>query len=119
MDTDTVITAVICGVLGSSGVFGLCMHFLKCWTERKFEAAEHEAKQHRQNQHDRYMVDDEYNHAIGRFVFWTQYGAKKLEEETGKTYWNGELQAAYDAVKRAEIKKKELDRRQLASVNEE
>lgn len=116
---DTIITAIVCGVLGSGGVFGIFIHLFKCWIEKKIQVAELEVKQHRQNQHDRYVVADEYNHAIGRFVFWAQFGAKKLEEETGKTYWNGELQAAYEAVKEAELKKKELDRKQLASVNEE
>lgn len=110
---------VLAAVFGSGGLFGLTVFLFKRWLEKKLEQAETSAQKHKEEQQERYIVNDEYQHAVGRFLFWTAEGIRNFEEVSGTSYWNGNLQKAYENVEEAEAKRKELDRRQLASVNEE
>lgn len=115
MSLEGVIGAAVAALVGANG---LLFMLLKRWIERKLSDAESRAERRKQEQQERFVVEDEYKHAVGRFLFWAAHGVEEFERDTGKSYWNGDLQTAYEAVKRAEEKKKELDRRQLANLNE-
>ena len=67
---------------------------------------------------DRYALEDEYRHAVGRVLFWLHHGVKSYEKAEAKGYWNGELARAIETLESVEARKKELDREQLAEANE-
>lgn len=111
---DSVWTLVL-SVLGSTGICTLVMKFM-------VESALKEAREKRElethRRQERYKLEDEYRHDIGRCLFWLWHGAKEFERDQAKGYWNGELESAIAAMNATEKKQKELDQQQLAELNE-
>ena len=104
-------------IFGSFGIFALASYFTRRWVEKKIERAENAARERREQARARYRLNDTYMHCVGRVLFWLVHGAKKSDPT--HAYYNGELQSAFDSLVRCENDLKELDRQQLAEINEE
>lgn len=104
-------------VLGSGGAFGVAVYFARRWVEKRLEQAEKGAETRRSDAAKRYELNDEYEHARGRLLFWIVHGLKKFDPD--REYFNGELQKAFEDMEACEKRLKELDRRQLARLNED
>lgn len=88
------------------------------WVKSTLDRLQHNRDAELERRRDRYAVEDEYEHAVGRVLFWLHHGVKAYEHAEQHGYWNGELQKAIDTLEKVETRKKELDREQLAEVNE-
>jgi hypothetical protein len=115
METVQLIAATGVSVIISSGVVTVIMKWL---VENALKEAQAKRKHDREQSEKRYKLDDEWQHNVGRVVFWLHHGVKSYEQAEAKGYWNGELQEAVAEMSATEAKKKELDREQLAEVNE-
>ena len=55
----------------------------------------------------------------GRWMFWVTKGIRLFKEDTGKGYWNGEVEDAHNRYVEAEDEYKMLDSEQIADhINE-
>lgn len=111
---NTVLT-VVTSVLASTGIATVVMKFL---VESALKEAQEKKKQEQERRERRYKLDDELQHNISRALFWIHHGIKAHEKAEPHCYWNGELQKAMDEMGDTEKRKKNLDREQLAEVNE-
>lgn len=111
---NTVLT-VVASVLASTGIAAAVMKFL---VESALKEAQEKKKQEQERRERRYKLDDELQHNISRALFWIHHGIKAHEKAEPHCYWNGELQKAMDEMGDTEKRKKNLDREQLAEVNE-
>jgi len=107
-----IISAVVSGIIGGSGIAGLFFHFLKRYIERKLQKAEADADSRLQIRIKRMTIDDELQHAYGRLFFWL-YKAVVTQNH------NGELEKAFEALQEVEQKKKDLDRQIIAEAENE
>ena len=110
----TALTTVISALL-STGIASLVLRFS---VEGALKEARERKEQEVHRRQERYKIEDEYTHDVGRCIFWLWHGAKAFEAENGKRYWNGELEQAVERMNRTEQRRKELDQQQLAEVNE-
>lgn len=109
------ILTVIASVLSSAGIATVIMKFI---VENALKEARDRKKVEQERREERYKLDDEWQHNVGRVLFWTHHGIKQHEKSEPKAYWNGDLQKAMDEMQATEKKKKNLDRTQLAEVND-
>lgn len=115
METVNVIAATVVSTILSSGIVTIVMKFL---VESALKEAQDKRKHDRERSEKRYKLEDEWQHDVGRVLFWLHHGVKTFEKAEDKGYWNGELQAAVDRMNKTESEIKELDREQLAEVND-
>lgn len=97
---------------------GLTTVVFQWWVKNTLERAQKRRDDDAEQRRQRYKIQDEYQHALGRTVFWIIHGIEAHEKAEGKGYWNGELHKAFDAMESAENKAKALDREQLADLND-
>lgn len=96
---------------------GITALVFQWWVKSALERAQRKRDEDAEQRRQRYAVQDEYQHALGRTIFWIIHGLEQYERAEGKHYWNGDLHKAYTALESAEAKAKELDREQLADLN--
>jgi hypothetical protein len=106
--------SVITSVLASTGIVTLIVKFM---IESALKKAQDKKKLEQEWRETRYKLDDEWEHEIGRVLFWIHHGIKLHEKAEPHEYWNGELQKAMDDMKETEERKKDLNREQLAEIN--
>lgn len=111
---DTVLT-VIASVVASTGIVTVIMKF---FVESALKRAQEKRKVEQERREERYKLDDEWQHNVGRALFWMHHGIRQHEKAEPHGYWNGELAKSMEAMEATEKKKKALDREQLAEVNE-
>ena len=109
---EEIVRTIALAAVGSSGAVGLIFYFFKKWIDNKFSAAEIEAEKKRKIKEERLEVDEELHHTYGRMFFWLHYAVTK-------NVANGELEEAFEALQRAEEKKKKLDRRSIAEIEKD
>lgn len=105
-----ILTAVILAVVGGSGIVGILFFFLRRYLEKRLKTNEDKEKRQRDIRIRRMQIEDELHHCYGRLLFWLYRAV------TTNTH-NGELDAAFANLERAENKKKDLDR-EIISGNE-
>lgn len=111
---NTVLTVAV-SVLASTGCASI---ILKFFLESALKEALEKKKQEQERRERRYKLDTELQHDIGRVIFWLYHGIRAHEKAEPHGYWNGELQKAVDEMFETEKQEKDLDREQLAEVND-
>lgn len=106
-----VLTAALTSFLAGGG---LMFYLFKLYFEHKLKQVQERRDAEAERQRRRYINQREYQHALGRTLFWLVRGCKSFEEHEQRHFWNGELQEAHAALEEAERKGKELDREILA-----
>lgn len=91
---------IIPAVFGSGGILGLLWYFTRLYIEKRLMQAEARAQRHRQIEIERYKLDDEFEHALGRVLFWLVHGVKRFD--TGHQFFNGELQESFEKLLKVE-----------------
>lgn len=66
----------------------------------------------------RFAAEADWEHCLGRTVFWIVHGINAYEKDEGLSYWNGDLKESFDDMQKAENAMKEIDNEQLAKINE-
>ena len=110
-----IIACAVSAVASSALTAAIFQWWVKNTLDRVQAHRDAEAKRRR----ERYAVEDEYDHCVGRVLFWLKHGAQKYEQVGQKGYWNGELEKAFENLEAVEAKKKEIVREQLAEINTE
>ena len=106
---------IVASIVASTGITAVVMKF---FVESALKKAQEKKRVEQQRREERYKLDDEWQHDVGRVLFWMHHGIKLHEKGEPKEYWNGELQKAMDDMNATEQKRKALDREQLAEANE-
>lgn len=112
MSGGELISAILLALVGSGGILGLAMTYLRRYIDRRLDADEEEARRRLEHKRRRQQVDDQLHHAYGRCLFWLNHAVTKPPP-------NGELAEAMSQLTRAEEAKKKLDREILAEYEEE
>lgn len=110
-----IIACAISAVAGSA----LTATIFQWWVKNTLDRVQAHRDAELKRRRERYAIEDEYDHCVGRVLFWLKHGAQKHEQGDQRGYWNGELEKAFGALEDAEAKKKEIDREQLAEINTE
>ena len=107
-----IVSSIVGGCLGGSGIAGLFFYFLKRYIEKKLQKVEDDADSRLRTRIARMKIDDELHHAYGRLFFWL-YKAVITQKH------NGELEKAFLTLQGVEEKKKDLDRQIIAQAENE
>ena len=105
------IAIILAAVLGAGGIAAKRM---EKWMGRRIEEEKGESALREQQQKKRYVLERKMRRATGRWMFWVTRGTEEFKKDTGKMYWNGEVQKAHDEYIAAEEAYKEIDSEQLS-----
>lgn len=103
MNVETIVITVVGAILGGSGIVGLAFAYIRRFIDRRLSEKELANAKRKDIRLKRLMVDDEWYHCAGRFLF---YIHKFIQ--TGEH--NGDFEEAWKRFLIAEEKKKALDR---------
>lgn len=112
MNVEEISTTILLTLLGSGGILGIIVTYLKRYIDKRLEANEKEAEVRLKNKMKRLKVEDQLYHAYGRCLFWLNHAVTKPPP-------NGELAEAMEELNAAEEAKKDLDREILAQYSGE
>lgn len=112
MNVEEISTTILLTLLGSGGILGIVMTYLRRYIDKRLEANEKEAEVRLKHRMKRLEVDDKLHHAYGRCIFWLNHAVTKSPP-------NGELAEAMEELNAAEEAKKNLDREILAQYSGE
>lgn len=96
---------IIASVLASTGLAAAVMKYV---VESALKEAQHRKKIEQERREERYKLEDEWQHNVGRVLFWIHHGIKRHERNEPKEYWNGELKKSMEEMLETEHKKKKL-----------
>lgn len=97
-------------VLGSGGVAGIFFALIRHYIEKRLKEVEEREQERIKWKIEQRKADEEITHATGRVLFWLHHAIVKGEH-------NGELEAAFDNLQKAEAHKKDMDREILAKYS--
>lgn len=105
--------ALISGMV-SAVISGIGVFFLQSYLKVKAEESSRVRQKRRMERQKKYVLDDNWQHSVGRVLFWIKDSLDK-----GREHANGNLDSAYEDFTSAEIEKKSFERQMLAEHNEE
>lgn len=106
-------TALISGMV-SALVSGVGVFFLQSYIKSKAQESTAAREKRRKDRQTKYVLDDNWQHAVGRVLFWMKDSLDK-----GREHANGNLDSAYAEFTDAEIEKKNFERQMLAERADE
>lgn len=117
MDSDVIVEIVKAIAMIAAAVFGAGGLVVK-WLDRKIKQEKGEVTrkelQREEQRKKRYVLERDMRRNQGRWMFWVNKGIKLFKEDTGKAYWNGEVEKAHEQYVKAEDEYKKLDSEQLS-----
>lgn len=117
MDSNVVVEIVKAIAMIVAAVFGAGGLVVK-WLDRKIKQEKGEVTrkelQREEQRKKRYVLERDMRRNQGRWMFWVNKGIKLFKEDTGKAYWNGEVEKAHEQYVKAEDEYKKLDSEQLS-----
>lgn len=96
---------------------GLMLLIVKFFIERWLNNFAKKQDALKQKNRERFKADYDLRQATGTILYHAYIGIEKLEKDTGKSYWNGEMKKAFEIYEAAEKKCKALDVDDLADAN--
>ena len=112
MSFKDLVAAGLTALVGGAGIVGLAMYYLRRYIDKKLADEENAASERVALRQRRLRVEDRLQHAYGRMFFW-------LHRAIVTGQHNGDLEAAWTQLQRAEEEKKELDREIIAAYRKE
>lgn len=103
-------TIIINGVL-----LTICTFYVRFFLEKKAKEAEEKSKIQRERAFKRYMIDDEMAEAQNAVHTCVVKGLQKWDKD--HVYFNGDLQENFHWLKEVAEAKKNLEREELAKIN--
>lgn len=117
MDSGVVIEIIKAVVTVAVAIFGAGGLVVR-WLDRKIKQEKGEATrkelQREAQRKKRYVLERDMRRNQGRWMFWVTKGIKAFKADTGKNYWNGEVDTAHEKYVKAEDEYKKLDSEQLS-----
>lgn len=119
MDNEVVVEIIKAVAMVAVAIFGAGGLVVR-WLDQKIRNEKSEASLKEAQRKQRYVAECGMRRAQSRWMFWVNKGIKLFKADTGKAYWNGEVEKAHEQYEQAEDECKRIDQEQLADhINEQ
>lgn len=119
MDNEVVVEIIKAVAMVAVAIFGAGGLVVR-WLDKRIRNEKNEAFIKEAQRKQRYVAECGMRRAQGRWMFWMTKGIERFKKDTGKDYWNGEVETAHQKYMEAEDECKRIDQEQLADhINEQ